>query len=128
MTVTHYLIQSFYALLLFLVGFVVGSILDVIFFAIYKRIDPKEQNNTKLFILIVIQLYILILIFSITYNNILKITSPLLLYFIRIGLLTSQLFLMEYAMERLADIIYNRKKNTGLIQRMPILGSFISGS
>jgi len=83
----------------FLIGFLLGTVLDVIFYKVYYLIDPKEKNNIFLSIMFILQLYILLIILQ------LKTLNPkqdrLYSYSLRMGLLASQIFLLEFAMNRL---------------------------
>jgi formate hydrogenlyase subunit 3/multisubunit Na+/H+ antiporter MnhD subunit len=92
----------------FIFGFIIGTILDVVFFRIYKKIDPEESNNIKLFTLEIIQLMILVLLIGLTFQYSVDYLNS---YFIRIGILSSQLFLLEFALERISILIYDRNRN-----------------
>lgn len=91
----------------FFIGFTIGTIFDIIFYKIYKKLDPKEKNNILLFFLLIIQLYIIfIILFSFDviiknqYNN----------YPFRFGLLSSQLFMMETAVNTITNIIFGKDR------------------
>jgi hypothetical protein len=83
----------------FIIGFLIGTVLDVIFYKVYYLIDPKEKNTIFLSIMFILQLYILLIILQ------LMTISPkqdrLYSYSLRMGLLASQVFLLEFAMNRL---------------------------
>lgn len=110
----------------FIIGFILGTILDVMFFKLYKKIDPEEKNNKILFTMIIIQLFILIFLISLTIKYV-KIEDNMGNFFLRLGIITSQLFLLEFSLERLADYIYDREKNESKLKsslvNMPIIGS-----
>lgn len=91
----------------FFVSFTFGIILDLIFFRIYKHLDPTEKNKIILAILIVLQIFLLIALVLYTEKIIWK--GPINNFFFRIGLLSSQLFLFEYAMKKFINIIYDRR-------------------
>lgn len=83
----------------FLLGFLIGSVLDVIFYKVYYFFDPKEKNTIFLSIMFILQLYILMIILQLLTLNPRK--NILYSYSIRMGLLASQVFLLEFTMNRL---------------------------
>lgn len=95
---------AFLGLLIFIVGFIIGTILDIIFLNIYRKWDPKEDNNSKLIILFVIQLYIIIFMIHISYSK--KERGSVFTF----GLISSQIFLLEHTIESLSNIMYKRLK------------------
>lgn len=60
---------------------------------IYKKIDPDEKSNTKLIVLVVIQLFTLFWLME-QMNAINDI-------YLRVGMLSSQVFVFDYAFKRL---------------------------
>ena len=90
----------------FLIGFIVGSLVDFIFFRIYKKIDPKERSRLLLVITIILQLNILV--WLIIQTDRIGWKGPMDNYFLRIGLISSQLFLLEYAIGKFVNDVYYR--------------------
>lgn len=79
------LCASFEDLLIFLLGFLIGTIIDIIGFSIYQRIDPKKEHKGKLLSLDIVQIFIIIFIIHVTTKSV---GSSLTL-----GLMSSQVFL-----------------------------------
>jgi hypothetical protein len=77
----------------FLYGFIVGMIVEWLGIWIYKKIDPNEESNTKLILLILIQLFILFWLME-------EMDAMNDLY-LRMGMLSSQVFVFDYAFKRL---------------------------
>jgi hypothetical protein len=99
---SHALCQGFDSIIEFVIGFVIGSIIDLLFFRIYIKLDSSGGNNVLLLSTILIQLYFI----SVT----LFLTGSDSRYFLKLGILSSQLFLLKFGMIRIADSIYGRKK------------------
>lgn len=76
----------------FFVGFLFGLVIELIAVELYKKIDPKSESDLKLFIIVVIQLYCIIAIMEYA-----SLTDDL---YSRIGILSSQLFVFDYALKR----------------------------
>lgn len=119
---TGHLSVAFGGFMYFIWGFVLGTIMDLAFLKTYKKIDPKENNNLYLTVMILVQLYVLVFVISLTFNS----KNESSIYFLRIGLLSSQLFLLEFALEKLTNIVYNRKTNKSSLVNMPIIGAFFA--
>lgn len=100
----------------FFLGFIIGTIFDIIFSRIYKKLDPDENNNVLLFFILIVQLYIIFVIlfgFEFIINKI-KYDNFAGTYPFRFGLLSSQVFMMETAVNTLTNIIFGKdrqKKN-----------------
>ena len=95
-------VESFIGMLEFIGGFVIGTIIDLIFFQFYLRIN--DINNYKLLALMFIQLYVLVVVIQV----IGRISNDG--YFIKIGFISSQLFLLKFSIKKLSNIICNRKQ------------------
>jgi hypothetical protein len=95
----------------FIIGFVIGSIIDAIFFRIYKRIDPDENNNGIMFGILFFQIFALILI-ELIFRTVKLIPEYTMLRTIfDLGYLFSQIYMVEYAMKRFSNMIYDRGNN-----------------
>lgn len=87
------LLQTYYSYIQFIIGFICGIILDYIFYKIYTK-----YSHTFIY-LIFIQLFLAILI-TLYLSSILKLKIlNYETYFVRFGVLTSQLFLFDYAIK-----------------------------
>lgn len=109
---TSYLKIAALGTLEFMIAFIIGTLLDIVFFKIYKKLDPNEKSNTVLISLVLLQLFTLILITSPSFNF--NIFGPIDSFFLRLGLVTSQLFLLEFSMGRLSSMVYPRKFSSSL--------------
>jgi hypothetical protein len=72
----------------------------------YKRIDPKEEDLASLLFLNLVQLVAIILVITVVHR-----TFPLdqdAFFFLRFGLMTSQIFLLGYAVKRIGKLVYHR--------------------
>jgi len=76
----------------FFLGFLFGLIIELIAVELYKKIDPKSKSDLKLLIVVIIQLYCIIAIIEYA-----SLTDDL---YSRIGILSSQLFVFDYALKR----------------------------
>ena len=83
----------------FFMGFIMGTIVDVIFYKFYYLIDPNEKNDIFLSIMFIVQFYILLVILQLLTQN--NKQNKVFNYSIRMGLFASQVFLLEYTMNRL---------------------------
>lgn len=110
----------------FIVGFLIGTMIDAIFFQLYKRLDPTQDRMGILLIIIFLQIFTLSLIFS-GISRYIPMES-LDNFFIRFGILSSQIFLIKFAGQKLGFIVYDRKKGKSNVARslstLPIIGGF----
>ena len=88
----------------FIFAFFIGTILDIVFFKVYKKLDPKQKSLSILLILILLQLFTIIFLIS-NFMRFGIIDS----YFLRLGIVVSQIFLIDFSIKRLSNIFYNRK-------------------
>lgn len=88
----------------FIMGFLIGTVLDVIFYKFYYLIDPNEKNDLFLSIMFIVQFFILLIILQLLTKYGLK--NTLYKFSIRMGLFASQVFLLEYTMNRLFSNIH----------------------
>jgi hypothetical protein len=87
----------------FIIGFVLGTALDIGFFKVYEKIDPEHKNNYKLVLMVLVQIFfILLTIQLISVRSVFK-------YNFILGLMTSQIFLLQYAVKRLANGFCDRR-------------------
>ena len=96
------LCAAFAGLFIFIVGFLVGTIIDIGFFNLYRKIDPNQENKGKLLALAVVQLFIIIFIIHATQP--IKILGPSFSF----GLMSSQVFLFVHAIETIANKVFDR--------------------
>jgi len=99
--------DSVFATASFVIGFIIGTIIDMGFFTLYIRWDPEEENIWKLTPIVLAQVYILMLmIVSVDrfdeFEHLHGVVSKL-------GLIVSQIFMLEYAVLRYGQIIYPGK-------------------
>ena len=81
----------------FISGFVIGTALDIGFFKVYEKLDPDHKNDYKLVLMVLGQIFIILLITQlITARTVVR-------YNFILGLMTSQIFLLQYAVKRLAN-------------------------
>jgi len=85
---------------MFAFGFVIGMVIEWVGIYVYKQIDPKEESNIKLITLVLIQLTIIFTIME-TFN--------LNDVYSRVGILSSQVFVFDYALKRLYPFDLIRK-------------------
>ena len=99
--------KSSQGLVIFLVGFLIGTAIDTLFSWIYRKIDPKEDSNAKLLVLVLIQLFVIIFI--------VQIVSPLQFgSSFAFGLISSQIFFIYAVEDRFSGAIYDRSGKTSL--------------
>lgn len=105
-----------------ILGFSIGTAFDLLFFTLYKKIDPNQKNIIKLILITMVQVICLIttLHFSYMYleDNIAKTVF-------NTGLISSQIFMMNYTINRLGNLIYAR--NLGLPPPKPVTSVFRIG-
>ena len=77
----------------FVLGFVIGMVIEWIAIYVYKQIDPYEENNIKLVGVVLMQLVVLFTIME-KFNIIND-------FYTRVGMLSSQVFVFDYALKRL---------------------------
>ena len=93
--------STLFAFIGFILGFVLGTLLDIAFFKVYHRIDPKRDSNAKLVCLMLVQILIVLFIGqTISYYHL---GSSFLF-----GLMTAQLFLIKYAVKRISNYMSDR--------------------
>ncbi len=74
-------------------GFVAGMAVEWLAIYVYKQIDPEEESNVKLVVLVLLQLVVL---FSMMEK--LNVIDD---FYSRVGMLSSQVFVFDYALKRL---------------------------
>lgn len=94
--------DSFIGLIIFLIGFCIGTVIDVIFSKLYHVWDPKEQSKPKLVTLAIIQLFIVIFILTAT-ASVKKLGASF-----TFGVVTSQIFLLVHTVETLSSLVHKR--------------------
>lgn len=96
------LCAAFTGLLIFLMGFVIGTIVDITFFSLYRKWDPKEKNRGKLIALAVVQIFMIIFIINAT-TPVKALGSSF-----SFGLMSSQVFLFVHAIETVSHQVFDR--------------------
>ena len=74
----------------FLFGLVVGLLIEMMAVYFYKAIDPKQKNDLKLILVILLQLYVIFWAMENMFIND---------FYSRAGMLTSQVFIFNYGMK-----------------------------
>ena len=102
----NWLIKNFCAafagLLIFLLGFAAGTIVDITFFTMYRKWDHTEKNRGKLIALSIVQIFIVIFIINAT-TPIKALSSSF-----SFGLMSSQVFLFVHAIETVSHQVFDR--------------------
>lgn len=83
----------------FILGFLCGTMLDLIFSVFYKKLDPKKSGHrTRLIILVIIQLFIVVSILSLILNIKERTSGQTVIYMfmMHIGVVSSQFYLFDY--------------------------------
>lgn len=90
----------------FILGFILGTIIDIFFYQLYIKWDPKKTNLKKLLVIITIQIlfFTTILSFENTFSKLESLHGVIF----RLSLVMSQIFMVNYALGRISDIIYHR--------------------
>ena len=101
------LCSAFKGLIIFLLGFVIGTGIDIGFFSIYRKWDPQKDNKGKLITLAIVQLFIVIFIIHTTLPF--KELGATLSF----GLMSSQVFLFVHAIETVSNGVFNRDCSDG---------------
>jgi len=96
------LTAAFIGLLIFLAGFTIGTVLDIISFNLYRRWDHNEKNHAKLIAVAIIQLFIVIFIIHI--STPVKIIGNSFAF----GIISSQVFLLIYALKTISHQVFDR--------------------
>jgi hypothetical protein len=73
-------------------GFFIGMVIEWLAIFIYKKVDPEEESNIKLILLVLMQL---IIIFTLIEE--LDMIDD---FYSRIGMISSQVFVFDYALKR----------------------------
>jgi hypothetical protein len=84
-----------------LAGIAIGTIIDIMFYKLYKKIDPTMNNNKKLVFFVIIQTFLAIFV----YCSLLKFMNAkcgdnITGAFFSIGFLSTQIFIFEFTMKR----------------------------
>jgi hypothetical protein len=97
--------------LFFILGYTLGSLYDRLFYQIYRKIDPVMNNNISLVSVVTMQLFLLICIVIFLTNE--GIIVGVDLVFMRMGLISSQIFLLQWTLKKLTnDRAIGAKENT----------------
>lgn len=90
----------------FILGFVFGSIWDMICSIIYKKMDHEEQNNVLLILVFIVQIYTIFFIINVLKLNVSNVDYAVSF---RLGVFASQLFLLEYVVDRISLLFMKRE-------------------
>jgi len=93
----------------FLFGFIIGTLIDVVFYKLYQKADPTETKVWLLVPFILVQIMFSIFL-VVVLSPVFKPESVYGSYF-RIALLASQVFMMGYALNKVSKNIYNREQD-----------------
>lgn len=105
----------------FFMGFILGTIVDVIFYKFYYLIDPNEKNDIFLSIMFIVQFFTLLIILQLISQN--SKQNKIFNYSVRMGLFASQIFLLDYTMNRLFGSLHPSRTSN----KKRLLYSSISG-
>jgi len=97
------LYESFAGLLIFLLGFIIGTGIDIVFFSMYRKWDSSDKNRGKLIILTILQLFIIFFIVNSTSS--VKALGSIFPF----GLMSSQVFLFVHAIETISHGVFDRQ-------------------
>lgn len=106
--------------LLFLLGFLIGTILDIMFFKLYTKLDPLEENLWIMAAVGAFQIFTMMIYLTLS-SQLIK-NDDISTGF-KIGMITSFLFTVDYAATRFNNYLYNRKTKESMI---PWLNIFMS--
>jgi hypothetical protein len=107
---------------MFIIGFSIGVLLDLVFYNIYKKVDPKEESDLKLITLIFMQLFVLAFIGYSTFD----ISKDWKLsYFMRLGIFSSQIFLLGYGVRRITKKLYKRKDDPNPVKLSSMMSKVV---
>jgi len=109
-------VQVFSSFAAFIGGFLVGTIIDAVFYRIYLKWDPGRKNLKKLLATVALQILVLSVVLSFEQNY--APIKGLDAIVFRLALIMSQIFMVKYSMERISDELYHRTEITsGLAAR-----------
>lgn len=98
--------KSFIGMVLLSIGFILGTFYDIMFVKIYSKLDPDKINNKILITITCVQLYLLCIVFYVSYN---AVNNNFDRYMINTGIALSQIFLFKFSADAISNIIYNRR-------------------
>lgn len=111
--------NAFLATVAFLITFILGSIIDVGFHKLYTTIDKDEQNEILLFVIFFVQMYIIVFIVGFLNQN--PKINPTILYFLRMGFVISQIFVLHFALRRINDKLNGKDPSKRLYSLKKVL-------
>lgn len=103
-----------------IIGFAMGTVIDVAFFATYKKIDPLQKSISKLVTITLLQT-IVIMIVIVTGKDWIKGLEDNIF---QTGLISSQIFMVSYSITRLSTLVSSRE--LGVSPPPPTVGLFRS--
>lgn len=109
MNITELLRDSAIGSIKYIIGFLLGTMIDVAFYELYKKLDPNHKNKNILLRVIILQLYFTIaLSIWITYIIGSKKATHITHNFFSLGYLSSQIFLFGDAVRSIARLVHLR--------------------
>jgi hypothetical protein len=85
----------------FILGYALGSLYDMLFFQLYRKIDPNMNSRIRLFVIVIVQLFLLVIVITSLSSGINLPGEELL--FMRMGLISSQVFLLQWTLKRFVN-------------------------
>lgn len=111
--------NALFGTIAFFLTFVLGSIIDLGFHKLYTTIDKDEQNEILLFIIFFVQMYVIVFIVGLLNQN--NKMNPTILYFLRMGFIVSQIFVLHFVLRRISDKINGRDPSKRLYSLKHVL-------
>ena len=103
----------------FILTFILGSIIDLGFHKLYTAIDKDEQNEILLSLIFFVQMYVIVFIVGLLNQN--NQMNPTILYFLRMGFIVSQIFVLHFVLKRISDKINGKDPSKRLYSLKHIL-------
>lgn len=92
-----------------IIGFAVGTSIDIIFFSTYKKLDPKQESITKLLTVTLAQVIVLMIAIVTGKEWIPGLEDNIF----QTGLIASQIFMVSYSITRIGTLISARELKEG---------------
>lgn len=102
MNLNDIIINTMISFIGFISGFILGTIVDVCIFKTYEKIDKCHTQDHKLVIMVLLQIFIILLLTEMLPSH------PVIKYSTSLGLMSSQIFLLQYAVKRVSNVFCDR--------------------
>lgn len=92
----------------FLFGFIVGTLIDLVFALIYKKIDPdREKYSTRVILVLVLQLLVIVGVLAtlLTFKKQQTEEASTNTFMMHFGFITSQFYLMDYISKYIGSLL-----------------------